>query len=96
MGSCWPETRAKNAQGKTAEGVGREGRRLRETRNVRFLDANALHIARMIELRVAQVQGAEVGKFLKWWPCRGSGGGRVRKISWRVGWPHVTTILRVY
>jgi len=44
------EARAKNVRKKTTEGVGCEGRRLGETGNARFLDANALHIARMVEL----------------------------------------------
>ena len=50
MGRRRIEARAKNVRKKTTEGVGCEGRRLGETGNARFLDANVLHIARMVEL----------------------------------------------
>jgi len=50
MGRRRIEARAKKVRKKTTEGVGCAGRRLRETGNARFLDANVLHLAMMVEL----------------------------------------------
>ena len=44
MGRRWLEARAKNAQGKTTEGVGRGRAWLREGKAWAFLGANTLHL----------------------------------------------------
>src|SRR5712692_5127016 len=98
MGRRRIEARARNVRTKTTEGVGCEGRGLRETGNARFPDANVLHLVRMVDLYVRWRQ-------LKRRCCfegflnDGLAAGAAEAgfaISWRIGWLHAIALLRAY